>query len=156
MSIRQPRLRACSACWSRSSSGSPRSKPPHSTTQRSLDMPVHGRLQHFRSRASLSLAVAFVASACARSSTMTSSGNVGPTPMGAAVSSSVSAPSPDPRVGLKAGLYDAGTAAWNLRLVSTTKPEGKFEGTTNSDLAFLGNYVIQGNYNGYQIWDISN
>ena len=119
-------------------------------------MPVHGRLQHFRSRASLSLAVAFVASACARSSTMTSSGNVGPTPMGAAVSSSVSAPSPDPRVGLKAGLYDAGTAAWNLRLVSTTKPEGKFEGSTNSDLAFLGNYVIQGNYNGYQIWDISN
>ena len=76
--------------------------------------------------------------------------------MGAAVSSSVSAPSPDPRVGLKAGLYDAGTAAWNLRLVSTTKPEGKFEGSTNSDLAFLGNYVIQGNYNGYQIWDISN
>src|SRR5205823_2788739 len=24
------------------------------------------------------------------------------------------------------------------------------------DIAFTGNYVIQGNYNGYQIWDISN
>ena len=29
-------------------------------------------------------------------------------------------------------------------------------GSTNSDLAFIGNYVIQGSYNGYQIWDISN
>ena len=26
----------------------------------------------------------------------------------------------------------------------------------NSDLAFTGNYAIQGNYNGYQVWDISN
>ncbi len=26
----------------------------------------------------------------------------------------------------------------------------------NSDLAFLGNYVFQGNYSGYQVWDISN
>ena len=28
--------------------------------------------------------------------------------------------------------------------------------STNSDLAFTGNYAIQGNYNGYQVWDISN
>src|SRR5205807_6931264 len=48
------------------------------------------------------------------------------------------------------------TAAWNLRLVSTTQPTEKFMGVTNSDLAFLGNYAIQGNYNGYQVWDISN
>src|SRR5207247_1683492 len=27
---------------------------------------------------------------------------------------------------------------------------------TNSDLAFTGQYVIQGNYNGFQVWDISN
>ena len=27
---------------------------------------------------------------------------------------------------------------------------------TNSDLAFTGKYAIQGNYNGYQVWDISN
>ncbi len=62
----------------------------------------------------------------------------------------------DPRVGLKAGLMDAGEAAWNMRVLSRTAPSGKFLGSTNSDLAFKGNYVIQGNYNGYQIWDISN
>ena len=73
-------------------------------------------------------------------------------------------PNPDPRVGLKAGWFDAGTAAWNLRLVSTTKPSKPFLNTTtpgdrrltNSDLAFVGNYVMQGNYSGYQLWDISN
>ena len=63
---------------------------------------------------------------------------------------------PDPRVGLKAGLMNAEEAAWNMRVVSKTPPSGKFLGSTNSDLAFKGNYVIQGNYNGYQIWDISN
>jgi len=63
---------------------------------------------------------------------------------------------PDPRVGLKAGLMNAEEAAWNMRVISKTPPSGKFLGSTNSDLAFKGNYVIQGNYNGYQIWDISN
>ena len=53
-------------------------------------------------------------------------------------------------------MWDAGQAAWNLRLVSTTPPPEGFVGITNSDLAFLGQYVIQGNYNGYQVWDISN
>jgi hypothetical protein len=43
-----------------------------------------------------------------------------------------------------------------MRLVSTTPPPEGFVGVTNSDLAFLGNYAIQGNYNGYQVWDISN
>jgi hypothetical protein len=62
----------------------------------------------------------------------------------------------DPRVGLRAGKFDAGEAVWNLRLVSTTpSPEG-FAGITNSDLAFTGPYAIQGNYNGYLVWDISN
>jgi hypothetical protein len=65
-------------------------------------------------------------------------------------------PMPDPRVGLKAGLYDAGEASWNMDLVSTTRPAPGFEHKTNSDLAFLGNYVIQGNYWGFEIWDISN
>jgi hypothetical protein len=82
--------------------------------------------------------------------------SAGPTPSGTGVMQSASAPSPDPRVGLRAGLWDAGQAAWNLRLVSTTKPSEKFMGSTNSDIAFTGPYVIQGNYNGYQIWDISN
>ena len=66
------------------------------------------------------------------------------------------APKPDPRVGLKAGMWDAGEAAWNMRLVSTTPPSEKFAGVTNSDLSFLRNYAIQGNYNGFQVWDISN
>ena len=65
------------------------------------------------------------------------------------------APSPDPRVGLKAGMFDAGEAWWNMRLVSTTKPSEKFMGQTNSDLAFDGKYVIQGSYAGFQVWDIS-
>lgn len=69
---------------------------------------------------------------------------------------STPAPSPDPRVGLRAGLMDAAEATWNLKVVSKTPPSEKFVGSTNSDLAFKGNYVIQGNYNGYQIWDISN
>jgi hypothetical protein len=56
---------------------------------------------------------------------------------------------------LRAGKYDAAQASWNLRLVSTTQPSEKFKESTNSDLAFLGNYAIQGNYNGYQIWDIA-
>jgi LVIVD repeat len=66
------------------------------------------------------------------------------------------APSPDPRVGLAAGRWDAAQAAWNLRLVSTTPPDLKFLGVTNSDLAFTSKYAIQGNYNGFQIFDISN
>src|SRR5262245_51791489 len=65
-------------------------------------------------------------------------------------------PSPDPRIGLKAGLMDAGEAVWNLKVVSKTPPSADFVGVTNSDLAFSGKYVIQGNYNGYQVWDISN
>jgi hypothetical protein len=66
------------------------------------------------------------------------------------------APSPDPRIGLKAGLLDAGEAIWNLHLVSATPPPAAFVGVTNSDLAFTGKYAIQGNYNGFQVWDISN
>src|SRR5205823_1819010 len=54
------------------------------------------------------------------------------------------------------GLMDAGRAAWNLRLVANTPPSEKFVGVTNSDLSFIGHYVIQGNYNGFEVWDISN
>ena len=69
---------------------------------------------------------------------------------------SATAPTPDPRVGLTAGRWDAAQAAWNVRLVSTTPPAEKFLGVTNSDLAFTGKYVIQGNYNGFQVFDMSN
>jgi hypothetical protein len=65
-------------------------------------------------------------------------------------------PSPDPRVGLGAGLMDAEEAIWNLEKLSTTPPPPDFIGVTNSDLAFTGDYAIQGNYNGFQVWDISN
>jgi hypothetical protein len=98
----------------------------------------------------LPVAAALVmAGACAQSTATTTTG-AAPAPMSAA------APSPDPRIGLKAGLHDAGEAAWNLRLVSATSPSERFAGGINSDLAFTGNYVIQGSFSGYQVWDISN
>lgn len=104
----------------------------------------------FRRAASAAL-VAGVATLGACASGGSSSGGDTPSPR-----PSATAPNPDPRVGLSAGLYDAGTALWNMRLVSTSpSPEG-FAGVTNSDLAFTGNYAIQGNYNGFVVWDISN
>src|SRR5213596_2218796 len=66
------------------------------------------------------------------------------------------APNPDPRVGLRAGLMNAAEASWNLRVVSKTPPPAQYAFSTNSDLAFTGQYAIQGNYNGFQVWDISN
>jgi hypothetical protein len=83
--------------------------------------------------------------------TSSSAPMTGPTPDWSAMP-----PSPDPRVGLAPGDTNAGVASWNMRLVSNTPPSADFVGVTNSDLAFLGNYAIQGNYNGYQVWDISN
>jgi hypothetical protein len=62
---------------------------------------------------------------------------------------------PDPRVGLKAGRMDAAVAVSNLKVVAGVPPSERFAGSTNSDLAFTGNYAIQGNYNGFQVWDIS-
>ena len=73
-------------------------------------------------------------------------------------------PSPDPRIGLKAGWFDAGEASWNIKLVANTKPSEAFLNPStpgdarlkNSDLAFSGNLVFQGNYSGWQVWDIGN
>jgi len=65
-------------------------------------------------------------------------------------------PAPDPRVGLKAGLMNPGEAISNLKVVAKAVSPTGFLGITNSDLAFTGNYAIQGNYNGPVIWDISN
>jgi hypothetical protein len=62
----------------------------------------------------------------------------------------------DPRVGLRAGLHDAGEAVWNLRVISETPAPAEFTGVSNTDLAFTGKYAIQGNYNGFQVWDIAN
>ncbi len=77
---------------------------------------------------------------------------------------STTAPTPDKRVGLRAGWMNAAEAAWNLRVVSRTEPSPDFINRStpgafqliNSDLSFSGNYVIQGNFSGYQVWDISN
>jgi hypothetical protein len=103
-------------------------------------------------RSSLPIAVGLLlTAACAHSTSSMSSNGAAP-----ASSMSATAPSPDPRVGLKAGLMDAQEATWNLRVVSRTQPSAKFVGITNSDLAFIGPYAIQGSYNGYQVWDISN
>ena len=73
-----------------------------------------------------------------------------------------SRPSPDPRVGLRAGWMDAAQAAWNLRLVSTRPPTKDFVPAQpgdfdymNSDLAFSGHDIIQGNFRGFQVWDIA-
>ena len=59
---------------------------------------------------------------------------------------------------------NAAEAAWNMRLVSNTPPSPDFVNRNepgdfrliNSDLSFKGNYVIQGNFSGVQVWDISN
>ncbi|MDZ4673856.1 MAG: hypothetical protein SGI84_05340 [Gemmatimonadota bacterium] len=104
-------------------------------------------------RGALSLTLGLLAISACSSSYSTPA--MEPAPMTAG-SMSTTPPSPDPRVGLKAGLTDAGYAAWNLRLVSNTMSPAPFAGVTNSDLAFTGKYAIQGNYNGYQVWDISN
>lgn len=98
-------------------------------------------------------AVLFGVAGCASSATS------GPATAGAssttlARAAAETAPSPDPRVGLRAGLFDAEEAIWNLELVSATPPAEDFVGVTNSDLAFKDYYAIQGNYNGVQIWDI--
>src|SRR5688572_21696856 len=51
----------------------------------------------------------------------------------------------DPRVGLKAGMTDAGEAVSNVRVTAKVpSPEG-FRGITNSDIAFTGPYAVQGN-----------
>jgi len=69
----------------------------------------------------------------------------------------------DPRIGLHAGLENAGEAARNLVLIGHVDRPQNFGnpqnpadfGFLNADLAFMGNYVYQGGFNGFQIWDVS-
>ena len=65
----------------------------------------------------------------------------------------------DPRNDLAAGLHDAGIAVSGMRLVSATPKAAVLDsmrGLTfvNSDLAFGGTYVYQGNFAGFSIWDV--
>jgi hypothetical protein len=105
-----------------------------------------------------------------------------PNPPASKVFSNPRAGSDDPRVGLKAGLYDAGEAAFGLeKVVSLPKPPGFAPGnfiatpnpeppppdnparppsvsygSTNSDIAFSANHLFVGNYNGINFYDIDN
>jgi hypothetical protein len=66
-------------------------------------------------------------------------------------------------VTLRPGYLDAQQAAWNLELIANRpRPERFFDPAqpgnfsfANSDLAFSGNYLFLGGYNGIQVWDIS-
>ncbi|HEX9952846.1 MAG TPA: hypothetical protein VGB53_13820, partial [Rubricoccaceae bacterium] len=85
-------------------------------------------------------------------------------PLVALLAGAASAQAPDPRVGLRAGLDDAGQAIRGLELVAhVPRPAGFFNpddagdfGFANSDVAFRGDLMILGNYSGVQMWDISN
>ncbi|HEX6927595.1 MAG TPA: hypothetical protein VF167_19375 [Longimicrobiaceae bacterium] len=70
----------------------------------------------------------------------------------------------DARIGLRPGWQNAGEAISNLELIAhRPRPEGFRNpndmgdfGYANTDIAFQGNFAFLGNYNGFQIWDISN
>jgi hypothetical protein len=91
--------------------------------------------------ASRAAALAIGLAACAGSKPVTA-----PTP----------SPAADPRNNLKAGLFDAEKSVSNMKVIAEARSPQGFLGETNSDLAFTGKYVIQGNYNGPVVWDISN
>ena len=79
----------------------------------------------------------------------------------------------DTRVGLKAGMTDAGAASKNMELVSNTPRSAQFSPGAgapipqgmppviadilyaNSDMAFRGNQLFMGNFRGFQVFDIS-
>jgi hypothetical protein len=44
----------------------------------------------------------------------------------------------------------------NMRLVANRPKQGPLAAGTNSDIAFQGKYAFSGNYNGFQVYDISN
>lgn len=68
--------------------------------------------------------------------------------------------SDDPRNDLGSGLYTAGISMEGMRLVGVAPKPVEFDSVSgltfvNSDLAFRGNYVYQGNFAGFSIWDVS-
>src|SRR5476651_267621 len=117
--------------------------PPRSLAWSACSPPSRTERESAMQLSKLSLAISLIAAA-ACAGTGATAGMYG---------SSAAAPSPDPRIGLRAGLMDAQEAVWNLHVMSKTPPSEKFMGITNSDLAFTGPYAIQGSYNGYQVWE---
>jgi hypothetical protein len=140
-----------------------------------------------RSRAARSIALALSVAF----PVLCSAQNAQPDPAKAApptVYSNPRSPADDPRIGLKAGLYDAGEASFGLQRIATlpkppgfapdttTPPapppppdpnaaaggrgagqgQGPNYGSTNSDLAFSGNHLFVGNYNGINFYDVDN
>ena len=110
-------------------------------------------------------------------------------PVAPTVYSNPRATNSDPRIGLKAGYYDAAEAASGMQRVATlpkpagfapgnnvtattaqqpgqeqqtaepgqaNKPAPLDTGSVNSDLAFSGNHLYVGNYNGINFYDIDN
>lgn len=69
----------------------------------------------------------------------------------------------DPRIGLEAGMTDAGEAASGVRLLSNTPLTPEFASAAgaaggwvaNSDFAFQGDLVFMGNFGGFNIYDYS-
>lgn len=82
-----------------------------------------------------------------------------PTP---APSMGATATTEDPRAWLPAGQGStAGQALLNMKLVSWTPKPAEFDSARglafiNSDLAFRGTTVYQGNFSGFKVWDVSN
>src|ERR1041384_1547028 len=112
-------------------------------------------------RPSLSLVLLAAVAACSHSTAASKNTPPAPAPAAApaqrtAAAGDVNPPTNDNRVGLKSGKYDAGEALENAKVTGSAKtPEG-FNTTNNSDLAFTGKYAVQGNYYGFEIYDISN
>jgi hypothetical protein len=117
--------------------------------------------------AALAIGSSYLASCASSSSSSTSTTTISAGGAAAAAPNmSTTPPRPDPRVGLAPGAVDspytgrilrkAAETAWNVRLVTNVPTPTGFAGVTNSDLAFTGNLVIQGNYNGFILWDVTN
>ena len=105
------------------------------------------------------ITLAITAGACASTQAGPSTSSASTASAAAPARVSVPPRSSDPRVGLKAGWMNAGEAAWNVRLVSNTPPSSDFVNPANpgdfnfinSDLSFIGPYVFQGNFGGFQV-----